>query len=64
MDLVLVTFTINALMRAPKERKGAQGKRPQQALALLSYMQRQDVMPDIFTYSTLLSACDEGKQPE
>ena len=27
-------------------------------------MQHRDVVPSLFTYSTLISACEKGKQPE
>ena len=27
-------------------------------------MQRQDVVPNVTTYSALISACEKGKQPE
>ena len=27
-------------------------------------MQRQDVVPNVITYSALISACEKGKQPE
>ena len=39
------------------------GTQPEQAMEMLRAMQ-QDVVPNMITYSALISACEKGKQAE